>query len=151
MVPPSQDVGLAQEPTTDPEATPGGTRPEAMPPATAPRKKGVSTEAAANTQPSALLEAGSCTALRKAKAEPRRMTPTATAVRGTYMVEAMEAKAEGKPVHRTTRAKISHTWLASHTGPMECSILARMRSPLADRPALRSQKPAPKSAPPSRA
>ena len=39
------------------------------------------------------------------------------------------AKAVGKAVHTTTSAKISHTWLASHTGPMACSMRARCRRP----------------------
>ena len=44
--------------------------------------------------------------------------------------------------------KISHTWFASHTGPIEWSITTRGRSPRSEPPAVRSQKPAPKSAPP---
>ena len=35
----------------------------------------------------------------------------------------------GTPVHSTTKQKISHTWLASHTGPIEWSISSRGRSP----------------------
>src|SRR2546423_975193 len=41
----------------------------------------------------------------------------------------MAAKASGKPVHNTTRTKISQTWLASHTGPMACSISRRRAAP----------------------
>ena len=46
----------------------------------------------------------------------------------------IEANASGNPVHSTTRAKISHTWLASHTGPTEWSMTrpgpgAPLRSP----------------------
>ena len=47
--------------------------------------------------------------------------------------------------------KISHTWLASHTGPIEWSITSRGRSPRSAPPATRSQNPAPKSAPPKTA
>ena len=41
----------------------------------------------------------------------------------------IEANASGKPVHSTTKQKISQTWLASHTGPIEWSITVRGRSP----------------------
>ena len=34
----------------------------------------------------------------------------------------IDSKASGNAVHSTTREKINHTWLASHTGPMEWSI-----------------------------
>ena len=37
-------------------------------------------------------------------------------------MEATAANTDGKPVHSSTMAKISQTWLASHTGPIECSI-----------------------------
>jgi hypothetical protein len=42
----------------------------------------------------------------------------------------------------------SQTWLASQTGVSERWIAARGRSPLWASPAIRSQKPPPKSAPP---
>ena len=51
----------------------------------------------------------------------------------------------------TTKTKISQTWLASQTGPIECSIRARGRAPRSGPPAVRSQNPAPKSAPPNTA
>ena len=57
-------------------------------------------------------------------------------------------KALGKAVQSTTRTKISQTWLASQTGPIERSICARTRSARSPLPASRSQTPAPKSAPP---
>ena len=44
--------------------------------------------------------------------------------------------------------KINHTWFASHTGPIEWSMTSRGRFPRCAPPAVRSQKPAPKSAPP---
>ena len=47
--------------------------------------------------------------------------------------------------------KINQTWLASHTGPIECSMTARGRAPRWAPPAVRSQNPAPKSAPPNTA
>src|SRR5258705_13560545 len=99
-------------------AIPAGTRPEATAPATAPRKKGVMTDEAAKVAPNSRSRVTPVTAFRKAKPAPRRITPTATRVRGTERLEAMAAKAAGKPGHSTTSTKISHTGLASHTGPM---------------------------------
>ena len=66
-------------------------------------------------------------------------------------VEKTASNAEEKPVHRTTRTKISHTWLASQTGPMAQSINSRGRLPRRSPPASRLQNPAPKSAPPNTA
>ena len=57
----------------------------------------------------------------------------------------------GKPVQKITRTKISQTWLASQTGPIERLISPRTRAPRSAPPAVRSQNPAPKSAPPSTA
>ena len=89
--------------------------------------------------------------LRKAKLAPRSTIPSATSVSGTNSVSVIDANASGNPVHSTTRAKINQTWLASHTGPIEWSMSARGRSPRSAPPATRSQKPAPKSAPPNTA
>ena len=63
----------------------------------------------------------------------------------------IDAYASGKQVHSTTNTKISQTWLASHTGAIEWSMTSRGRSPRLVPPATRSQKPAPKSAPPKTA
>jgi hypothetical protein len=70
---------------------------------------------------------------------------------GTKSVNVIEAYASGNPVHKTTKMKINQTWLASQTGPIERSIISRGCSPRSAPPALRSQKPAPKSAPPKTA
>jgi hypothetical protein len=81
------------------------------------------------------------------------MIPSAAAVNGTEAVEATEANTPGNPVQSNTIAKINQAWLASRTGLSACSIRrrrARARSSLAA-PASGYQKPAPKSAPPSRA
>ena len=59
--------------------------------------------------------------------------------------------ASGNAVQRTTRMKISQTWLASQTGVSDCWIRARGRSPFSASPAIRSQRPPPKSAPPKTA
>ena len=47
--------------------------------------------------------------------------------------------------------KISQTWFASQTGVSERWISARGRSPFSASPAIRSQRPPPKSAPPKTA
>ncbi len=85
--------------------------------------------------------------LRNANAAPRAIMPNAAIVSGAYSVEATGVKPAGNPVHSTTSTKISQTWLASHTGPIACSITARWRAPPLVPPASRSQMPAPKSAP----
>ena len=46
---------------------------------------------------------------------------------------------------------MSHTWLASHTGPMLWSIWVRSSAPAAEPPAVTSKNPEPKSAPPKTA
>ena len=91
------------------------------------------------------------TSLRNAKLEPRSTIPSATSVNGTNRVIMIDENAGGKAVHRTTSVKMTHTWFTSHTGAMEASITARGRSPRRAPPATRSQKPAPKSAPPNSA
>jgi hypothetical protein len=77
--------------------------------------------------------------------------PRAAMVRGTNSVRVIEAYASENEVHKTTKLKISQTWLASQTGPMERSMTARGRRPRSAPPAVRSQNPAPKSAPPKTA
>ena len=61
------------------------------------------------------------------------------------------AKAGGNAVQRITRSKMSQVWFASQTGPIASAMSARGRRPRAVPPARRSQKPAPKSAPPKTA
>ena len=79
------------------------------------------------------------------------MIPSAARNSGTISVEKIEPKATGNAVHAITSTKISHTWLASHTGLIERCTMPRTRPPRRSPPAVRSQKPAPKSAPPSTA
>lgn len=79
------------------------------------------------------------------------MIPIAARKSGTYSVEVTEPKAIGNAVQNTTRTKMSHTWLASHTGLIERCAMPRTRPPRRAPPAVRSQKPAPKSAPASTA
>jgi len=91
------------------------------------------------------------TSLRKAKLEPRSTMPRAAIDSGTNSVSVIDANASANAVHNTTRQKMSQTWLASHTGPMEWAMTARGAAPRSGPPAVRSQKPAPKSAPPNSA
>jgi hypothetical protein len=76
------DTGFHQLLTGDPVPTPGGTRPDATAPAAAPRKNGVMIEDRAKAIPRVRRCQHATTALRKAKAEPRVMTPRAAMVRG---------------------------------------------------------------------
>jgi hypothetical protein len=75
--------------------------------------------------------------------------PTRKSVSGTWSAVEMTAKALGKAPKSTTAARMSQTWLASHTGPMADSMSARC-SRLRGPDASRSHTPPPKSAPPSR-
>jgi len=79
------------------------------------------------------------------------MIPRAATNSGIESVENREPNATGNAVQTSTRTKISHTWLASHTGLIERWIMPRTRPPRSAPPAVRSQNPAPKSAPPSTA
>ena len=54
--------------------------------------------------------------MRNAKLAPRNTIPKAAIVSGTNSVRVIDAYASGKQVHSTTKTKINHTWLASHTG-----------------------------------
>ena len=74
------------------------------------------------------------------------MIPTAATNSGIVSVEVIEPNAGGNAVQRTTRMKMSQTWLASQTGAIERLMRSRTAMSL---PAVRSQMPVPKSAPPS--
>ena len=56
---------------------------------------------------------------------PRNTIPSAAIDSGTNSVSVIDANASAKAVHSTTRQKISQTWFASHTGPIEWLITAR--------------------------
>ena len=86
-----------------------GTRPEAIAPAIVPRKKGVTIDDSAKAVLYTRCAVDPVAAPRNANDEPRRMTPNAAAVSGTYNVELMAANTAGKPVQTTTRAKMSQT------------------------------------------
>ena len=130
---------------------PTGTRPEAIPPIAAPRQNGISTEEDANSAPSARASRIVPACPRRANAAPRKMIPSAARNSGIDSVEKIEPNATGNAVQTTTSTKISHTWLASHTGLIERWIIPRTRPPRRSPPAVRSQNPAPKSALPSTA
>jgi hypothetical protein len=140
---------LSHEPTRSPAAFPTGTRPEAIPPTAAPSEKGTSTEERAKTAPSVRASRIVAACPRSTNAVPRKMMPSAAMKRGIVSVDISEPKATGKAVQTITSTKMSQTWLASHTGLMERWTIPRMRPPREAPPAVRSQKPAPKSAPPS--
>ena len=149
--PPTIEVGLIQLDHGSPASPPLGTRPDAIAPATVPRQNGTSTDDDANAAPKLRWSRVRNTTLRNANDAPRRTMPSAAIVSGTNTVSVIAANTSGKPVHSTTSTKISQTWLASHTGPIEWSMIARGRSPFSAPPAVRSQNPAPKSAPPNSA
>ena len=115
--PPSTDVGLSQLVIGSP-CPAVGTRPEAMPPTTAPKQNGVSTDDAANAAPFTRCSAVRIDTLRNAKPDPRSTIPNAAMPSGMYWVVMIAANAVGKPDHSTTRQKISQVWFASQTGPI---------------------------------
>ena len=115
--PPRIEVGLIQLSHGSPALPPAGTRPDAIAPATAPRQNGTITDEIANAAPKFRRLEVRVTSLRNAKLEPRSTMPNAASDSGTNSVSPIDANASEKPVHSTTRQKISQTWLASHTGP----------------------------------
>src|SRR3954471_16005725 len=102
MTPPRADVGVTQDVMTSPAAIPGGTRPEATPPTTAPRKYGVTSDEIAKEAPRRRRMPSVVMLFRNANAAPRAIIPNAASVRGMYMVVTTDANAPEKPVHRTT-------------------------------------------------
>ena len=145
-------MGLIQLDHGSPAFPPAGTRPDAIAPGD--RAHAVRARAPTTTRRRRRSCAGSTcreTSLRNAKLDPRNTIPSAASASGTNSVSVIDANASGNPVHNTTRQKISQTWLASHTGPIECAMTARGRAPRSAPPAMRSQNPAPKSAPPNSA
>src|SRR5262245_13855889 len=117
--PPMIDVGLIQLDHGSPALPPAGTRPDAIAPAIAPMQYGTRMDDAANAAPKLRWLDVRVTSLRNAKLEPRNTMPSAASDSGTNNVSVIDWNASGNPVHRTTRTKISQTWFASHTGPIE--------------------------------
>src|SRR5262249_11976107 len=146
-IPPRNEVGLIQLLQMSPPVPPAGTRPDAIAPPTQPLKKGTRRDEDAKAAPKFRLLRGGGTPFRNAKLAPRSTMPSAANVSGTNSVRVIDWNASGKPVHSTTSTKISHTWLASQTGPIAWFTTARGFAPCLAPPAMRSQNPAPKSAP----
>jgi hypothetical protein len=83
----------------------------------------------------------------KAKAQPRTTMATTASVAGTKTTVPSAPNARGKAEKKAVTTKISHTWLASQTGPMDLVIARRWAAAMLPR-ASRCRIPAPKSAPP---
>ena len=128
---------------------PAGTRPEAMPPAMAPCST-ARARTSANAAPKFRRSQVRNTVLRNAKLDPRSTMPRAARVKRDEQRQRDRRVGlwEAGPQH--DEEKISHTWLASHTGADRVVDHLAGRSPAAP-PATRSQNPAPKSAPPKTA
>ena len=103
------DSGLSQLLTASPAALPGGTLPDAIAPTTVPMKNGVSSEESPNSRAARSRPRERRAVLWNAKPEPRSTIPSAARLSGMNSVEKIAANADEKPVHSTTRTKISHT------------------------------------------
>src|SRR4051794_9199406 len=134
-MPPRIDDGFSQLVHGSPALPPAGTRPDAMAPATAPMQNGTSTDDDAKAAPKLRWLDVRVTSLRKANEEPRNTMPSAAIESGTNSVSVIEAKASENAVHRTTRQKMSQTWFASHTGPIEWLMTERGPRPRSAPPA----------------
>src|SRR5262245_38553949 len=143
-------LGLAQLVRRSPAALPGGTRPEAIPPSAAPRKNGVRTDEMAKAAPKTRRTPSRTDAPRKAKLAPRSTMPSAARVNGMNSVESTAEKPEGKAVQNTTRVKINHTWLASHTGPEGAVHEGRRPGPRRGSPGNRVPEPGAEARPAER-
>ena len=126
--PPRIEVGLIQLDHGSPALPPAGTRPDAIAPATAPMQNGTITDDVANAAPKLRWLDVRVTSLRNANAEPRNTMPSAANDSGTNNVSVIDANASENAVQSTTRQKMSQTWFASHTGPIEWVITARGRT-----------------------
>jgi len=81
---------------------PAGIRPDAIAPATVPRKNGVITDEAAKIAPKNRAWAKVSAYLRNAKLAPRNTIPANASISGMNSVVIAAAKAAGKPVHQIT-------------------------------------------------
>src|SRR6201997_3520411 len=99
--PPTSDVGLIHEPIGSPYP-PAGTRPDAIAPATVPRKNGVITDEAAKIALKNCAWEKVAAYLRNAKLAPRNTIPAKASMSGMNSVVIAAANAAGKPVHHTT-------------------------------------------------
>src|SRR6476660_5106900 len=100
--PPTTDVGLSHDLIGSPYPS-AGTRPEAIAPATVPRKNGVITDEPAKITPKNLACAYVSAYSRNAKPAPRSTIPASASIIGINSVVVAAAKAMGNPVHHMTR------------------------------------------------
>src|ERR1700693_1026784 len=80
-----------------------GIRPEAIAPATVPRKNGVISDDAAKIAPNNLAWVKVSAYLRNAKLAPRKTIPASASISGMNRVVVAAANAAGKAVHQNTR------------------------------------------------
>ncbi len=121
----------------------------AIAPIAVPSANGVRIEEMENSVSISADSRGVLDPARSAYAAPRMMIPIAAMNSGTGSVVVIALNAPGYDVQNTVSTKISHTWLASHTGPIEWCACSRIFSPRSPEPVNSCQNPAPKSAPPS--
>src|ERR1700759_1821 len=95
----------------------------ARPPATAPNVNGAIRLAAPNRRLSLARARGVAPGLaRRPSATLRRRMASSARVSGASRAVPSAEKAVGKAEKRIVMEKISHTWLASHTGPIVAAI-----------------------------
>ncbi|TWG97088.1 hypothetical protein L615_003900000100 [Nocardioides sp. J9] len=99
--PPNSEVGFTHDSQRSP-APSSGTRPDAMPPATVPRKNGVRMLEVAKTTPKSRAWPRVSEYFRKAKLAPRSTMPSSASSSGSTSVDIAAAKDSGKPVHQVT-------------------------------------------------
>src|ERR1700687_1167894 len=100
--PPTSDVGLIHELIRFPYPR-AGTRPEAIAPATVPRKNGAISDDPAKIAPNNLAWVNVAAYLRNAKLAPRNTIPASASINGMNRVVVAAANASGNPVHQITR------------------------------------------------
>ena len=100
--PPTSEVGLIHEPSWSPYPA-AGTRPEAIAPATVPRKNGAISDDPAKIAPNNLAWLNVSAYLRNAKLAPRNTIPASASIKGTNRVVIAAANAAGNPVHQITK------------------------------------------------
>jgi hypothetical protein len=124
--------------STSRSGPPVGTRPDAIAPATVPRKNGVITEDAAKIKPKNLVFSKEAVYLRNAKLAPRKTIPAKASMSGMNSVVIAAAKAVGKAVRHVNSTKISHTLLAAHAGALPWSTSFRVSVPRTPPPTVRT-------------
>src|ERR1700749_5309137 len=113
------DVGFSQLEDRLPAALPTGTRLVTIPPSAAPSANGARIEDSEKIVSIVPASRGVSAPARSAYVAPRKMIPMAATNSARPRVEAIDPNAFGYEVENTVSTKMSHTWLASHTGPIE--------------------------------